>query len=162
VITLSSAAKNRPYGKSRTSARRAPSSETDASALMLEEVPVPDWHRQIAEQRAAELAETQRNRARGSRRLHCRQIRPDSPIQHDCVRSGPFGPRTKPGYLHPSPCQNAIGCPILSSTDRRWRERAGDESARNQFFPKNNVVKGSSAARSVQLSGISHWRPFCR
>ena len=33
-------------------------------------------------------------------------------------------------------------------------------AARNQLFPEAKMVKGSSAARSVQLNGISHWRPF--
>src|SRR5207249_6127009 len=33
-------------------------------------------------------------------------------------------------------------------------------AARNQLFPEAKMQTGSSAARSVQLSGISHWRPF--
>src|SRR5439155_17236571 len=33
-------------------------------------------------------------------------------------------------------------------------------AARNQLFPEAKMQTGSSAARSVQLSGSSHWRPF--
>src|SRR5688572_21283020 len=32
-------------------------------------------------------------------------------------------------------------------------------AARNQLLPADNVVKASFGARSVQFSGISHWRP---
>src|SRR5258708_9444237 len=40
------------------------------------------------------------------------------------------------------------------------RANSTRSAARNQLFPEAKMVTGSSAARSVQLNGISHWRPF--
>jgi hypothetical protein len=39
-------------------------------------------------------------------------------------------------------------------------ESCNKSVARNQLLPADNMMKASSEARSVQLSGISHCRPF--
>src|SRR5439155_3551406 len=40
------------------------------------------------------------------------------------------------------------------------RANSTRSTARNQLFPDAKMRTGSSEPRSVQLSGISHWRPF--
>jgi hypothetical protein len=40
------------------------------------------------------------------------------------------------------------------------RTSSSRSATRNQLLPEDSVMKGSSGARSVQLSGISHWWPF--
>ena len=44
--------------------------------------------------------------------------------------------------------------PLISRTS------SSKSSTRKKLLHEDRVMKGSSGARSVQLSGISHWRPF--
>ncbi len=75
-------------------------------------------------------------------------IRPQAGMEHRLPRHNFFDSRDEISFT----CHRRS-----PSTKRADSTRS---AARNQLFPEVKMVTGSSAARSVQLNGISHWRPF--